>query len=96
MWPFSRNQPEEPSEPTASALAIAKSIEMEPQRWGIGDKRHLLVHRESRIAVDTEEGWIVQPWSTDEPDANAPIIRAAVDKWIIARLAMPVLAQPTE
>lgn len=93
MWPFSKKEVDEPDTrpPSAAAKAIAESLRSEPQRWkSLGDEGNFMAH-DSFILVD-KYGWTRRPNLDDEPDANADLVRAAIDDWVAKRVLLPIPA----
>lgn len=85
MWPFREKPDTRPA--TAAAIAVAKSLRCEPQRWGISNSAGYLKH-DTGIHVSTN-GFIYVPDLDDEPDANGELVSVAVDDWVALQMAMP-------
>ena len=86
MWPFKRTDPQQPKPPTAAAIAVARSLREQPQRWSQLEREWL--QHDSGIIVDML-GYISSPDLEDEPDANSELVAKAIDEWVAATIADP-------
>jgi hypothetical protein len=74
--------------PSIAAIAAAKSLSTEPERWELTCNPSMLTH-DSGVSIDVWEGWFNSPWTKNESEANEPLLRQAIDEWTAKMLMRP-------